>query len=259
MIAKTQEEIDALREGGKRLAAYVQELSRMVAPGVATKDLEERAVELISAGGDTPAFKGYKYASDKNPMPSALVVSINEVIVHNPAGESGEVIQNGDIVSLDMGLNHKGFYTDHAITLIVGDNRDPEDERMLASAREALAAGIAQARVGNTIGDIGHAVEKIARRDGFGYPRTLSGHGVGRTVHEEPHVPNFGAPGTGEKLAEGLVIAIEPMFTRGSGELKVDSGRNGHAYRTRDGSRTAHVEHTVLITKNGPEILTKAD
>jgi methionyl aminopeptidase len=143
------------------------------------------------------------------------------------------------------------------VTLIAGEKRDPEDVKMMDAAYEALAAGINKARVGNTIGDIGYTVEEVARRNRLGYPRNLSGHGVGKDVHEEPHVPNFGAPGTGEKIVEGLVIAIEPMFTRGKGDLKVDSGYKGHAYRTKDGSRTAHVEHTVLVTKDGPEILTK--
>ena len=190
-------------------------------------------------------------------MPSALSLSINDTIVHNPAGESGDVIQNGDIVSLDLGLKHKGFYTDHAMTVIAGTKRDPGDEKMMKAAYEALQAGIAKARVGNTTGDIGYIVELIARQNGLGFPRNLSGHGVGEKVHEEPHVPNFGAPGSGTKLVEGQVIAIEPMFARGSGDLKVDSGRDGHAYRTKDKSRTAHVEHTIIVTKDGPEILTR--
>lgn len=257
MIAKNPEEIAALRESGRRLATYLKELASMVKPGVTSRELEERAMELIASQGDEPAFKDYKYAKDKEAMPSSLSVSINDTIVHNPAGTSGDVINDGDVVKLDFGLKHKGYYTDHAVTLIAGESRDPEDVKMIDAAYEALAAGIARARIGNTTGDIGYAVEAIARQNGLGYPRNLSGHGVGKDVHEEPHVPNFGAPGTGEKLVEGLVIAIEPMFTRGSGELKVDTGYKGHAYRTKDGSRTAHVEHTVLITKNGPEILTK--
>ncbi len=257
MIARTQEEIEILREGGRRLATYLNELKGMLKPGITARELEARALELVASGGDTPAFKGYKYAKEKEPMPSALSLSINDTIVHNPAGQSGDVVQDGDIVSLDFGLIHKGFYTDHAVTVIAGTKRDPEDVKMMDAAYEALAAGIAEARIGNTVGDIGYAVEKIARKNGLGYPKNLSGHGVGKEVHEEPHVPNFGAPGTGEKIVEGLVIAIEPMFARGSGDLKVDSGRTGHAYRTTDKSRTAHVEHTIIVTKDGPEILTK--
>ena len=137
----------------------------------------------------------------------------------------------------------------------MGRAKDPEDEKLLQGTQEALAAGIAEAKVGNTTGDIGHAVEEIAEKYGFGFPRNLSGHGVGREVHEEPHVPNFGEPGQGVKLVENMVIAIEPMMTLGTGELFVD--KDGYSYRTKDGSNTAHFEHTVLITKNGPEILTR--
>lgn len=257
MIARTEQEIEALREGGKRLARHVRTLAELVVPGISAHALEERAFELIAAGGDQPAFKDYKYGHDKNVMPSTLSISINETIVHNPAGVSGDVIQNGDVVSLDLGIKHKGFFTDHAVTVIAGAPLDPHDEELVRGTKEALAAGIKEARIGNTTGDIGHAVEQVANKYGFGFPRNLSGHGVGKKVHEEPHVPNFGDKGTGVKLVEGLVIAIEPMMALGSGELKVDSGRDGHAYRTKDGSRTAHFEHTVLITKKGPEILTK--
>lgn len=258
MIARTEDEIAALREGGKRLARHLDALSNLVAPGVTAGELEKKAEELVLKDGDKPAFLNYKYASDKNPMPSGLSVSINNTIVHNPAGQSGDTIQDGDIVSLDFGIVHDGFYTDHAVTVIAGKKRDSEDEKMVRAAYEALDAGISVARVGNTTGDIGHAVERVAKKYGLGFPRNLSGHGVGRTVHEEPHVPNYGIPGQGEKLVEGMVIAIEPMFARGSGELKVDSGRDGHAYRTKDGSRAAHVEHTVLVTKKGAEILTRS-
>ncbi|OGG57715.1 type I methionyl aminopeptidase [Candidatus Kaiserbacteria bacterium RIFCSPHIGHO2_01_FULL_55_17] len=180
---------------------------------------------------------------------------MNDVIVHSPAGQNGKIIQEGDVVCLDFGIRHKGLYTDHAITVIAGKAKSPEDEKLVRGTQEALAVGIAAAKVGNTTGDIGYAVQKIAEKYDFGYPKNLSGHGVGKQIHEEPHVPNFGEPGKGEKLVEGMVIAIEPMMTLGSGELYVDA--DGRSYRTKDGSRTAHFEHTVLITKNGPEILTK--
>lgn len=255
MVAKTQKEIDTLREGGRRLATYLKELAGMVKPGITARELEDRALELIASQGDEPAFKGHKDRKADVPYPSSLCVSVNDVIVHSPASDNGAVIADGDIVKLDFGIKHGGLYTDHAVTVIAGEKRDPEDEKMIRLAHEALSAGIAQAKIGNTTGDIGHTVEEIARKNRLGYPRNLSGHGVGKAVHEEPHVPNFGAPGSGEKLVEGLVIAIEPMFTRGSGELYVD--KDGYSYRTKDGSRTAHVEHTVIVTKNGPEILTK--
>ncbi len=253
MIARTDEERAILREGGRRLATYLKELASMVAPGVTSADLEAHALKLVKDGGDIPAF--LNFAERKSPpYPSALCLSVNDVIVHCPAATNGVTIQDGDIVCLDFGIWHNGLCTDHAVTVLAGTKRDAEDVRMLNAAQEALAAGIAQARVGNTTGDIGYAVEKIARRERLGYPKNLSGHGVGKEVHEEPHVPNYGAPGSGEPLVEGLVIAIEPMFTLGSGDLKVD--KDGFSYKTKDGSRTAHVEHTVLITKDGAEILT---
>lgn len=255
MIASTEKEIDILREGGKRLATYLKELAGMVKPGVTAKELETRALELIASQGDEPAFKGHTERKGDVPYPSSLCVSVNDVIVHSPGSDNGVVFEEGDIVKLDFGLKHKGLYTDHAVTVIAGTKHDPEDVRMIRLAHEAVEAGIAAAVIGNTTGDIGYAVEKIARKNKLGFPRNLSGHGVGKEVHEAPYVPNFGAPGTGEKLVEGLVIAIEPMFTLGSGELYVD--KDGYSYRTKDKSRTAHVEHTIIVTKQGPEILTK--
>lgn len=251
MIAKTQAEIDILREGGRRLARHVRILSEMVKPGVTGAQLEEKARQMVEAEGDTMAFCGY----GKPPYPSGLCLSVNDVIVHSPASESNRPIEDGDVVCIDFGIKHKGLFTDHAVTVIAGTPKSKDDERLVRGAFEALRLGIAQAKAGNTTGDIGYAVERYAKREGFGYPKNLSGHGVGKKVHEEPHVPNFGAPGSGEKLVEGLVIAIEPMFTLGSGELYVD--KDGHSYRTKDGSRAAHAEHTVIITKDGPEILTK--
>jgi methionyl aminopeptidase len=139
--------------------------------------------------------------------------------------------------------------------VIVGKPKNADDQKMVDLAYEALEAGIAQAKVGNTTGDIGYAVEQIARKNKLGYPKNLSGHGIGKNIHEDPHVPNFGAPGTGERLVEGQVLTVEPMFALGSGDLRI--GEDGHGYVTKDKSRTAHVEHTVLITKDGPEILTE--
>lgn len=254
MIVRNQADIDALREGGKRLARHLRILSGMVAPGVTGRELEKKAHELVKAEGDLLAFYGHTERKGDKPYPSGLCLSVNDVIVHSPASDNGVVIQDGDVVCLDFGIKHKGLFTDHAVTVIAGTERNPNDEELVRGTYEALAAGIAEAKVGNTTGDIGYAVQKIAEKYHFGYPKNLSGHGVGLKVHEDPHVPNFGTPGKGTKLVEGLVIAIEPMMTLGSGDLFVD--RDGHSYRTEDGSRTAHAEHTVLVTKNGPEILT---
>ena len=255
MIARTEKEIEALREGGKRLAKHLRVLSGMVQIGVTPRELEDKAPEMVKQDTDDLAFLGYKTGKHEEPYPSGLCVSVNDVIVHSPAALNHTAILNGDVVCLDFGIRHAGFFTDSAVTVIAGTKRNPEDERLLKGTQEAIVAGIAAAKIGNTTGDIGYAVEQVARKYGFGFPRNLSGHGVGLKVHEEPHVPNFGAPGSGVKLEEGLVIAIEPMMALGSGELYVD--KDGHSYRTKDGSRTAHFEHTVIITKNGPEILTK--
>ncbi len=250
MIAKTPQEVAILREGGKRLARHVRILSEMVQPGVSPRELEDKAREMVKADGDELAFLGYKGRKEKEGFPSGLCVSVNDIIVHSPAGQNGSVFEEGDVVCLDFGIKHKGLFTDHAVTVIAGEAASPQDEELLRGTKEALAAGIREAHVGNTTGDIGYAVEQVAKKYNFGFPRNLSGHGVGLKVHEEPHIPNFGERGTGEKLVEGEAIAIEPMMTLGSGDLYVDA--DGHSYRTKDGSRTAHFEHTVLITKNGP-------
>lgn len=255
MIAKTKDEIEALREGGHRLAKHLRILSGMVRAGITPQELEAQARAMVAKDGDTLAFLGYKGGRNDGPYPSGLCVSVNDVIVHSPAAVNDTPIADGDIVCLDFGIKHAGFFTDHAVTVIAGTKRDSEDERLLSGTKEALAAGIARAMIGNTTGDIGYAVERVAKKYNFGFPRNLSGHGVGLKVHEEPHVPNFGAPGSGVKLEEGLVIAIEPMMALGSGELYID--KDGRSYRTKDGSRTAHFEHTIIITQNGPEILTR--
>lgn len=255
MIAKTQEEIDILREGGRNIARALQTLKGMIKPGVGARELEDKARELMNEVGDETILLGYKYDSRKPAYHSALCVSVNETMVHSPAVDNGAVFEDGDIVSIDFVTKHKGYCLDSAVTVIAGKPKSKEDQKLVDLAYEALDAGIAQARVGNTTGDIGYAVEQIARKNKLGYPRNLSGHGIGKKIHEEPHVPNFGAPGSGEKLVEGMVLTVEPMFALGSGELFI--GKDGHGYETKDGSRTAHVEHTILITEDGPEILTK--
>ncbi len=251
MIAKTQAEIDILREGGKRLARHVRMASDLLKPGITGAEVEAFVAKRVADEGDTMAF--YQYG--KPPFPGGLCFSVNDIIVHAPAALHDVALQEGDIVTLDFGIRHKGLFTDHAVTTIVGKAKDPEHVRLVKGTHEAMMLGIAAARVGNTTGDIGYAVERFAKKEGFGFPRNLSGHGVGTKVHEDPHVPNFGAPGTGVELVEGLVIAIEPMFTLGSGDLYVDKDK--HSYRTKDKSMSAHAEHTIIVTKDGPEIITK--
>ena len=252
MIAKNKDDIETLREGGRRLARHVRILSEMVVPGAQATDIEARARKMVETDGDTLAFFGYPSGKRGEKFPTGLCFSVNDVIVHAPAVDY--TIQEGDVVSLDFGIRHKGLYTDHAATIIAGVG-SAEDIRLVRGTYEALEIGIKAAQLGGTTGDIGYAVEQIAKKYKFGFPKNLAGHGVGREVHEEPHVPNFGTPHAGVHLEEGLVIAIEPMMALGSGDLYVD--RDNFSYRTKDGSRSAHAEHTVMITANGPEILTK--
>lgn len=253
MIARTQTDIEILREGGRRLARSVRILSEMAMPGVNGLDIEAKAREMTEKDGDELAFFNYPSGRHGEKYPGGICFSVNDVIVHAPAYDY--VIQEGDVVSIDFGIRHRGLYTDHAVTVIAGKALNEDDERLVKGTYEALRVGIEAAKLGGTTGDIGFAVEKIARKYNFGYPKNLSGHGVGREVHEDPHVPNFGSPRTGPRLDEGLVIAIEPMMTLGKGDLYVD--KDNFSYRTKDGSRSAHAEHTVMITANGPEILTK--
>jgi len=244
-----------LREGGRRLARHVSTLIAMVAPGITVVDIEARAREMVATDGDELAFYGYPSGRRGEKFPTAICLSINDAIVHGVTSQTDYVIQEGDIVSIDFGIKHKGLYTDHAATTIAGSPLNAEDERLVRGTYEALAAGIAAAHEGGRTGDIGAAVEAIAKKYHFGFPRDLAGHGVGRTLHEDPHVPNYGAPHTGALLEHNLVIAIEPMMTLGSGNLYVD--KDNFTYRTKDGSRAAHAEHTVIITEAGVEILTK--
>ena len=249
---KTPEEIAHLRTGGARLSQILHSLAALVKPGVTTAELNEAAERLVRAGGDEPSFLDYQPAGAPTPYPAALCTSVNEVIVHGlPA--IGQVLQAGDIVGLDLGLCHAGLFTDMALTVPVGEIK-PELDALLKTTQEALAAGIKAARVGNTVGDIGYAVSAVARQAGFGVVRELSGHGVGRAVHEEPHVPNYGKRGVGPKLRPGMVVAIEPMLTLGSEAVLFDE--DGYTTRTADGLPAAHFEKTVLITDGAAEILT---
>lgn len=255
MIARSQEEIAALREGGKRLGKILQTLGTLVRPGLSTEELENMARALIAEGGDKAAFLDYKPRGARRPYPAALCVSVNEEIVHGIPNEDPRTLEEGDVVTLDLGLIHEGLVTDAAVCVIAG-KADPEDARLVRCTQEALSAGITKACIGNTIGDIGHAVEKVGDHYGFAFPYELGGHSVGTHVHEEPFIPNYGKPGEGERLVEGLVLAIEPMFMRGRSGIEL--ARDGYTYRTKDRSRTAHVEHTIIVTKDGPEILTRA-
>ncbi|MEN9413114.1 MAG: hypothetical protein RLZZ342_201 [Candidatus Parcubacteria bacterium] len=255
MIAKTPEEIAIIRESGRRLGHHLARLSELVVVGATPRDIENAAKQMIEDDGDVAPFHHYPSGRKGEKFPGVICVSVNDTIVHAPGTWNDTPFEEGDMVTIDFGVQHQGLITDSARTIIVGKPRSPEEAKMLSAAYEALQLGIDQARVGNTTGHIGNAIQRVAEAHGYGYPLNLAGHGVGTEVHEEPHVPNYGVPGEGEKLVEGLVIAIEPMFTMGKGDVYVD--KDSFTYKTKDGSRSCHVEHTVLITKDGPEILTR--
>lgn len=250
---KTGEEISILREGGKRLAEILRRIAAAVRPGVSSGELEDLARALIKEKGDIPAFLGYSPSGAKRPYPAALCVSVNDEVVHGIPNEKEKILREGDIVTLDAGLNHGGLFTDSAITIGVG-MIDEKAKQLIEVTERALMAGIKAVRAGATTGDIGHAVEAFVKPYGFGIVRELAGHGVGYAVHEEPFVPNFGAKGAGAMLKAGMVIAIEPMLNEGKAGVVLDA--DGYTYRTRDGSRSAHFEHTVAVTNRGADILT---
>ena len=251
---KTKEEIEILREGGKRLAEIMEEISRKVKPGTSSVELNDLAEKMAIQGGDKPAFLNYKPYGAKRPYPASLCVSVNDEIVHGIPNESGKILKEGDIVSLDMGLIHNGLITDMAITVPVG-KIDDSARKLIEVCRESLMKGVEAARGGDNIGDIGFAIERYIRPFGYGIVRELAGHGVGYKVHEEPYVPNFGKRGAGDKLKPGMGLAIEPMLNEGTEKVILDD--DGYTYRTKDGARSAHFEHTILITKKDAEILTK--
>lgn len=254
IIIKTPQEIEILREGGKILAQILQKVSQQVKPGISTKDLDDYAYKLITDGGDKPAFLNYRSRTDEEPYPATLCTSVNNEIVHG-IPRKNKILKEGDIISLDLGLNHKGLFTDHAITVPVGQI-SKKDQKLIDDTKQALEVGIWSAQGGATVGDIGYTIESfVAKR--YGIVRELSGHGVGKKVHEDPFIPNYGRRGKGEKLVPGMVIAIEPMLNLGRDDI-VSSGDN-YSIRTADGSHSAHFEHTILITEGEPEILTKID
>ena len=251
---KTVDDIATLREGGKRLAFILGEIAKAVRPGVSARELNDSAEKLVKGGGDEAAFLGYKPKGAKRPYPSSLCVSVNDEIVHGISNEEEKILREGDIVSLDMGLTHDGLITDAALTVPVG-KIDKESKRLINATREALDIGIRVALGGNYIGDIGYAIEQFVKPTGFSLTEGLAGHGVGYKVHEDPYVPNFGKRGDGVELKPGMVLAIEPMLNVGISRIILD--KDGYTYKTADGSRSAHFEHTVLITDKNAEILTK--
>lgn len=245
-IFTDQKEIAALRQSGKISAQALRHVAKLVRPGISTKALNDEAEKFIRAHGGRPTFLGFQG------YPASLCVSVNEEVVHG-IPNAKKVLAEGDIVSLDIGVDWHGAFSDHAITVGVG-KISAEAKKLLEATEVSLKKGIAAAIAGNRVGDIGHAVDSYLSPKGFGVVRQLCGHGVGKAVHEKPEIPNYGRPKTGAILPEGLVIAIEPMVTIGGWE--VDTLDDGWTIVSSDGSLAAHFEHTVMITKSGPEIIT---
>ncbi len=250
MIAKLTDYGD-LREAGTRMSKLMRVVLALAKPGVSSWELEEAARKVTKQFDSRPSYLGYS-EKDSKPYPAALCVSINQEIAHSPP-QPDKVLRAGDVVSIDFGLEYKGYYMDAAYTLGIGQV-DTAGRNLIEGTQEALAAGIAAAQVGGHTCDIGAAVSAVAKKYKLGVVAELRGHGVGIAVHELPYIDNVGRAGQGEVLKEGLVIAIEPIFAEKSGAM-VDAG-DGFTFVTRDGSRAAHFEHTVLLTKEGPEILT---
>jgi methionyl aminopeptidase len=242
---KKPEEIEIMLEGGRILAKIMKELERKIKPGVTTKELDRLAESLILKYGGKCSFKGYEN------FPACLCTSINEEIVHVPPSE--RTLKEGDIISLDLGIFYKGFHSDMAITVPVG-KIDPEVARLIRVTKKALKRGIKKARIGNTFGDIGNTIQRYVESQGFNVVRDLCGHGIGRELHEDPKILNYGKRKSGEEIKEGMVFCIEPMVTMG--DWKIKKTADGFGYQTEDGSLSAHFEHTLAITENGTKILT---
>jgi methionyl aminopeptidase len=253
IIIKTGAEIEIIREGGKRLATVLYKVRDMVKPGISTWELDKYAEKLIKDMGDYPAFLNYKPDGAETAYPASLCVSVNDEVVHGIPKEN-KILKEGDIVSLDLGLRHKGLYTDMAITVGVGEVSNGS-KKLMEATENALHVGIDSAQNGNRIGDISHAIEGFVRAKKYGIVEVLAGHGVGKAIHEDPYIPNFGKAGTGAKLEKGMIIAIEPMVNNGTKNVILE--KDGWTFRTADGKRSAHFEHTILITDGEPEILTK--
>ncbi|OGR59422.1 MAG: type I methionyl aminopeptidase [Elusimicrobia bacterium GWA2_69_24] len=246
---KTREDIQKMREAGALLAGAVERLRARVRPGVCTAELDASVEADLRSQGAKPAFLGYRG------YPATLCVSINDEVVHGIPTQQ-RLLRDGDVVSFDLGCKWRGFFADMAVTVAVGEV-SPEARRLIATTRTALEKGIAAVRPGARIGDVGWAVQECAEAAGFSVVRDFVGHGIGRALHEDPAIPNYGKPGTGVRLQPGMVLAIEPMVNCGGPEVRVLEDR--WTAVTGDGRLSAHFEHTVAVTEDGPSVLTRLE
>ena len=246
IIIKSDEEIAAMRQAGRIVATILEILSEQVKPGMKTKELDIIAERELERLGARPSFKGYRG------FPASVCVSVNDEIVHGIPGE--RVLKEGDIVSLDFGVIYEGFQGDAAVTVAVGEV-NPEAKRLMETTRDSLEAGIAAAYVGATLGDVSAAIQNCAESRGYSVVREYTGHGIGREMHEEPQIPNFGSPGTGPVLKKGMTLALEPMLNTGDWHTRLVDDH--WTVLTADGSLSAHFEHTIAINDTEPEVLTR--
>jgi methionyl aminopeptidase len=247
IIIKSDDEIAIMRQAGRIVAETMQRLVEEVRPGLVVKELDRIVRKEFDRHGVIPTFLGYA----QPPYPATVCVSVNEELVHGIPGK--RVIREGDVVSIDLGCTYKGFVADHAVTIIVGEGT-PETRRLVDVTRQALNIGIEQLRPGNRLGQVSHAIQTYIESNGFGVVREYTGHGVGRAMHEEPQVPNFGSPDKGPILKKGMVLALEPMVTVGDWRTKQLDDK--WTVATLDGSLCAHVEHTIAVTDGDPVVLT---
>ncbi|MBB6347100.1 methionyl aminopeptidase [Nonomuraea muscovyensis] len=249
---KTDAAMDAMREAGRVVAHALAAVQKAAGVGVSLQELDEAAREVLAEAGAGSPFLGYRPSFAPVPFPAVICTSVNDAVSHGIP--TSYRLRDGDLVSIDCGAQLDGWAGDAAITFTVGTPR-PKDLHLIDATQQALDAGIAAAQVGSRIGDISHAIDTVARKAGCGMPADFGGHGIGRRMHEDPHVPNRGRPGRGFPLRHGLVLAIEPMLMAG-GQNTYRTGTDGWTLHTTDGSRAAHIEHTVAITDQGPRILT---
>ncbi len=248
IVRKSKGELETMREGGRITAACLRMLIESAKAGVTTKDLDGMAEDFIRSRGGKPEFKGYQG------FPASICASPNSMIVHGIPGSYR--LKDGDTISLDVGVRYEGFVTDSATTVAIGEI-SPDTEGLLNTTHECLVAATEQMRTGKRLGDVGYAIQALAEARGYGVVRDLVSHGVGRKMHEDPQIPNYGNPGTGPRLLPGMTFAIEPMITSGSYDIRIDE-RDGWSIYTADGSLAAHYEHTIAVTEDEPWVLTAA-
>ena len=246
IIRKSSQELDKMRRAGRITAEARDRVAEAIRPGITTGDLDAVAEEAIRSAGAVPSFKGYRG------FPASLCTSVNEEIVHGIPGR--RILREGDLIALDVGAIWEGYHGDSAVSLFVGEPPSDEAEKLVRVTEEALEAGISQIRAGGHLSDIGHAVQQVAEGAGFSVVREYVGHGIGQALHEDPQIPNYGPPGRGVELRPGLVIAVEPMVNVGGWETR--ALEDGWTVVTADGSLSAHFEHTIAVTEDGPEVLT---